>query len=168
MDSAVFEIQNYIRNISRFDKDIPSLVPDGIYGNETTESVLAFQKKHLLAQTGKVNLETWNKLLEENDRAVFFFSEPVQTAPARSRDFPLRKGKSSHLNGNINLMLKRLSDFYTNFSSAVLSPEYTEETEKLIGIFQSLAGIPVTGETDKATWNLLSFLYLLLTEEENA
>ncbi len=167
MNSAVLEIQSYIRNISRLDEDIPSLVPDGIYGNETTESVIAFQKRHLLPQTGKVNLETWNKLLEENDRAVFFFSEPVQTAPATNGDFPLRKGKKSHLNGNINLMLTRLSDFYSNFSAGVLSPEYTEETEKLIGVFQALAGIPVTGETDKSTWNLLSFLYLLLTEEGN-
>ena len=63
-------------------------------------------------------------------------------------------------------MLSRLSDFYTNFSDAVISAEYTEETEKLIGIFQDLTGNTVTGEVDKSTWNLLSLLYLLLTEEK--
>ncbi len=166
MDTAVYEIQTYIRNISRLDPQIPSLVPDGIYGAETAESITAFQRKHLLAQTGKVDFSTWNKLLEENDRAVFAFSEPVQTAPVRSGDFPLKRGKESHLNGNVNLMLSRLYDFYENFSGAVLSPDYTEETERLIGIFQSLTGNPVTGETDKNTWNLLSYLYLLLTEDQ--
>ena len=90
MNSAVYEIQSYIRNVSRLDGDIPSLVPDGIYGPETSESVTAFQRKHLLPQTGKADLATWNKLLEENDRAVFEFSEPLQTAPAVNGVFPLR------------------------------------------------------------------------------
>lgn len=165
MDTAVYEIQTYIRNISRLDPQIPSLVPDGIYGEETAQSVTAFQRKHLLPQTGKVDFLTWNKLLEENDKAVFAFSEPVQTAPVRNEDFPLREGKKSHLNGNVNLMLSRLSDFYENLQGAVLSPDYTSETARLIGVFQSLTGNPVTGETDKSTWNLLSYLYLLLTEE---
>ena len=165
MNTAVYEIQTYIRNISRLDPQIPSLVPDGIYGEETTESIAAFQRKHLLEQTGKVDSDTWNKLLEENDKALFAFSEPIQTAPVKNGDFPLKRGKESHLNGNINLMLLRLSDFYENLSGAVLSPDYTSETERLIGVFQSLTGIPVTGETDKSTWNLLSSLYLLLTEE---
>ncbi|MBQ3137674.1 MAG: peptidoglycan-binding protein [Clostridia bacterium] len=166
MDTAVYEIQSYIRNISRIDGDIPSLVPDGIYGEETTRSVTAFQRKHFLPQTGKVDLDTWNKLSEESDKAVYIFSEPVETAPARKGDFPLKKGKDSHLNGNVNLMLVRLSDFYRNFDGAALSLDYTEETERLIGIFQSLTGNTVTGETDKSTWNMLSYLYLLLTEDE--
>ena len=62
MDTAVYEIQTYIRNISRLDTQIPSLVPDGIYGTETAESITAFQRRHLLPQTGKVDFSTWNKL----------------------------------------------------------------------------------------------------------
>ncbi len=168
MDTAVYELQSYIRNISRLDRDIPALVPDGIFGEETAESVTAFQRKHLLPLTGKVDFDTWNKLSEENDRAVFAFSEPVQTAPAKNRDFPLKKGKKSHLNGNVNLMLSRLGDFYENFAGALLSDEYTADTERLIGSFQSLTGTDITGETDKMTWNLLSYLYLLLADEERA
>lgn len=164
MDSAVYEIQSFIRNISRLDSDIPSLVPDGIFGAETTESVLAFQRKHLLPQTGKVDFDTWNRLAEENDKAIFAFSAPLQAAPAKGSDFPLKKGKKSYLNGNVNLMLSRLSDFYGNFSGASLSADYTAETERLVGIFQTLTGTEATGEVDKLTWNLLSSLYLLLTE----
>ncbi len=166
MDSAVFEIQTYIRNISRYDNDIPSLIPDGIFGNETTESITAFQRKHLLEQTGKVNFTTWNKLFEENSKALYSFSPPVQTAPATNSDFPLKQGNTSHLNKNVNLMLLRLSDFYRNFDGAEMSDEYTEKTKELIKIFQKLTGNTVTGETDKATWNLLSYLYLLLTEDK--
>lgn len=168
MDTAVFEIQSYLRNISRIDKEIPSLIPDGIFGPETTESVLSFQRKNLLPQTGKVDFDTWNKILEESDKAVFIFSEPIQTAPVKTTDFPLKKGRPSHLNGNINLMLSRLSDLYKNFSGAVFSREYTDETERLVSVFQSLTDLPITGEVDKTTWNLLSSFYLLLTEDESA
>ena len=69
-------------------------------------------------------------------------------------------------NKNVNLMLLRLSDFYRNFDGAEMSDEYTEKTKELIKIFQKLTGNTVTGETDKATWNLLSYLYLLLTEDK--
>ena len=166
MDTAVFEIQSYLRNISRVDRDIPSLIPDGIFGDETTQSVLAFQRKSLLPQTGRVDYETWSRIFEENEKALFILSEPLQTAPVTRDDLPLKKGKVSHLNSSVNLMLLRLSDFYGNFSGASLSSDYTEETERLISAFQSLSGLPVTGETDKQTWNLLSSLYLLLTERE--
>ncbi len=164
MNDAVFELQSYIRNISRLDNSIPSLVPDGIYGEETTESVIAFQRKHLLPQTGKVDFDTWEKLTQENEKAVFAFSEPIQTAPVSDRDLPLREGKESHLNQNVNLMLYRLSSFYKNFSGISVSPDYTETTAELIGQFQRITGITVTGEVDKETWNLLSELYLLLRE----
>ena len=168
MDTAVYEIQSYLRNVSRIDRDIPSLIPDGIFGPETAESILAFQRKHLMPQTGKVDFDTWNRILDESDKAVFIFSEPIQTAPVRNGDFPLKKGKQSHLNSNINIMLSRLSDFYGNFGGAVPSQDYTDETERLIGVFQELTEIPITGEVDKTTWNLLSSLYLLLTEDKSA
>lgn len=165
MDRAVYDLQSFIRNISRTDRDIPSLIPDGIYGEETTESVLAFQRKHLLPQTGQADFTTWSRLSEESARAVSELSEPMQTAPVRKSDLPLKRGKASHLNSNVNLMLVRLSDFYDNFSGAVLSDSYTEETERLIRILQEVTQTEITGETDKNTWNLLSSLYLLLTEE---
>ena len=166
MDKAIYELQSYIRNISQLDSSVPSLIPDGIYGEETTASILAFQKRHLLPQTGKVDFDTWRKLSEENEKALYALSEPLQVAPAANNDFPLKKGKSSHLNENVNLMLTRLSAFYRNLDGAVPSSEYTDETERLIGIFQSLSGNTVTGETDKNTWNLLSSLYLLVKEED--
>ena len=166
MNTAVYELQTYLRNISRTDAAVPSLIPDGIYGEETAESVMAFQRRHLLPQTGKVDFDTWKKLREESEKALFIFSRPLQTAPVTDRDFPLKKGKDSHLNGNINLMLTRLSEFYENFSGASPSSVYTDETERLTGIFQQLSGNTVTGEVDKNTWNLLSSLYLLMTEED--
>lgn len=163
MDETVLEIQGYLRNISRYDKDIPTVIPDGIFGNETTESVRAFQRKHGLNETGIVNFETWNKLIEQNREAVFFFSEPVQTAPVRNEDLPLREGKETHLNYNLNLMLSRLADRFVNFSAVEVTSFFTSDTAAQVKIFQKVNSLPLTGIVDKETWNLLSELYLLLT-----
>ena len=163
MDKAVFELQGYLRNISRYDSDIPSVISDGIFGKETAESVRAFQRKHSLEETGAVDFTTWNKLTQENRNAVFFLSEPEQIAPIKNEDLPLKEGKSSHLNYNLNLMLSHIGRRFTNFEAVEVTAEFTPETAAQIKKLQRVISVPVTGEADKETWNSLSQLYLLLT-----
>ncbi len=161
MNTAVFEFQGYLRNISRYDSDIPTIIPDGIFGEETTASVKTFQRKHGLSETGTVNFETWTKLTEENRKAVFFFSDPIQTAPIKNEDLPLREGKETPLNYNLNLMLSQLGRRYENFSIIEVSSYFTSETAEQVRFFQKAIDVPVTGIVDKETWNSLSRLYLI-------
>lgn len=164
MKDAVYELQEYLRNISRYDKDIPFTVSDGIFGKETTEAVIAFQEKYSLEPTGKVNFETWEKLTEINDEAIFFFSSPLMTAEENADDFPLKKGKESSLNTTLNLMLSHLAALYSNFETTEVLPIFTEETEEQIRNFQLAAGIEATGEADKRTWNELAWLFLNISQ----
>lgn len=162
MDLIVLEFQGYLRNISRYDSDIPTVIPDGIFGDETTESLKAFQRKHSLAETGTVNFPTWEKLIEENKRAIFFFSEPEQTAPISNGDFPLEQGKETHLNYNLNLMLSHLGKNYENFDVLELTADFTAQTRAQVINFQKVIDKEQTGKVDKETWNSLSQLYLIL------
>lgn len=163
MDLIVLEFQGYLRNISRYDSDIPTVIPDGIFGDETAESLKAFQRKHSLAETGTVNFPTWEKLIEENRNAIFFFSEPVQTAPISNEDLPLEEGKESHLNYNLNLMLSHLGRSYANFDVLELTSAFTPQTKAQVINFQKVIDREQTGRVDKETWNALSQLYLLLS-----
>lgn len=163
MDEIILEMQGYLRNISRYVSDIPTVIPDGIFGDETTESVKAFQRKHSLEETGTVNFETWNKLIVENRKAIFFFSEPVQTAPIRNEDFPLREGKETHLNYNLNLMLSHLGRNFTNFDILEVTSVFTPQTTAQVKNLQKVFALPLTGIVDKEIWNSLSQLYLILT-----
>lgn len=162
MDELVFEIQGYLRNISRYDKDIPNVIPDGIFGDETADSIKAFQRKHGLSETGTVNLSTWNKLIEENRKAIFFFSLPEQTAPITNEDFPLKMGKETHLNYNLNLMLAHLGRNYGNFDILEVNDIFSVQTKNQVLTFQKVTDKEQTGEVDKELWNSLSQLYLLL------
>lgn len=162
MDELVLEFQGYLRNISRYDSDIPNVIPDGIFGDETRDSLKAFQRKHRLNETGTVDFSTWEKLIEENRKAVFFFSLPEQTAPITNEDFPLKEGKETHLNYNLNLMLSHLGRNYGNFDILEVNDIFSAQTRNQVLSFQKVTDKEQTGEVDKELWNSLSQLYLLL------
>lgn len=60
-------LQTMLRSISRLNENIPAVVPDGIYGNDTVRSVTAFQRQFGLPVTGVVNQGTWNRIVEIYD-----------------------------------------------------------------------------------------------------
>ena len=60
----VQRMQQYLQVISRSYSRIPSLVPDGIFGDNTLAAVEAFQRLFGLTEDGIVGPDTWNKILE--------------------------------------------------------------------------------------------------------
>lgn len=163
-DTAVFELQSYLRNISRFDSDISGVVPDGIFGKETTLSVKSFQKKFELAQTGIVNFETWQAIKKENAQAVFFYSEPIQTVKIRNSDLPLKLGDNNIIIYTLHLMLNKVALNFSNFKALDLNSAFTQSTQREIKRWQRIISHEETGEVDKTTWNSLAMFYLLEIE----
>ena len=56
---AIMELQQKLYDVSKVQKDIPPVIPDGIFGDETEESVKAFQRKFGFSETGRVDFELW-------------------------------------------------------------------------------------------------------------
>ena len=65
------ELQQRLRNISKVHKDVPSVIPDGIFGEETENAVRAFQRKFGFSETGVVDFEIWDRINEESKKALF-------------------------------------------------------------------------------------------------
>ena len=63
-------IQRLLRDISFFDEDIVTVIPDGIYGETTKDSVKSFQRKHNLYETGTVDNDTWDKIVEVSESST--------------------------------------------------------------------------------------------------
>ena len=154
---AIHEAQGYLRNISRTFGDIPLLIPDGIFGEETEKTVLAFQKKRGLEQTGIINYETWTEILKENERAAFISSDLLLIA---NEEFPLRRGMQSRAVAHLNTMLQRLGESYGNFSPVEISDVFDAETERSVKQWQRVIRAEETGEVDKLTWERLTQWYL--------
>ena len=60
----VRQLQEQLNTISNVYSAIPSVTPDGIYGEETRNSVREFQSVFGLPQTGIVDYQTWYKVQE--------------------------------------------------------------------------------------------------------
>ena len=161
MDSAVFELQSYLRNIGRLDSDISRVVPDGFFGEETTAAVKSFQNRSGLEETGIVNFETWERIKEKNSEAVFAASEPIQIVSITNDDLPLIKGTDNTLVYTLHLMLNSVAEQFDNFSSLPLQSLFDDATEREVKRFQRVISREETGQVDKATWNNLADFYLL-------
>lgn len=155
------ELQQRLRNISKVHKDVPSVIPDGIFGEETENAVRAFQRKFGFSETGVVDFEIWDRINEEGKKALFVLSEPNQVISIKNEDLPLVIGQIGREVHTLNLMLRRLGELYSNFRSENTGDEFTAETEREVRKWQKVIGHEITGEVDKLTWNRLAEHYLL-------
>lgn len=154
---AIYESQGYLRNISRAFGEIPLLIPDGIFGEETEKAVLAFQQRQGLIENGIIDYETWTAIADENDRAVFFASE---TTLIDKDKLPLRRGDKDEAIYHLKTMLRYLGQKHGNFDEVSVSDEFDGETEKSVRQWQRVIRAEETGVVDKLTWERLVAWYV--------
>lgn len=150
-----------LRVIAQEDERQPSVVPDGIYGNQTMNAVSAFQRTHGLPITGVADQNTWDAIV-----AVY---EPtlIRVGPAQVVELILqpsqviRRGDREPNIYLIQAMLLVLSQIYQSISPPSQSGTLDEATSTALESFQSLTGLPQTGEVDKVTWKHLALHYPL-------
>ena len=158
---SVRQIQVYLYDISRVDRDIPRVNPDGIYGKSTVESVTAFQKKHGLIPDGRVNYETFRKLSSEHEKADVILSPPVSISPFDQtlKDGVTKLGDKSELIMIVKIMLKTLGVAYPYGEELSEDNIFDLDTERAIKEFQFIHGLPSNGIINKETWNHLAAAY---------
>ena len=155
---AIYEAQGYLRNISRTFGEIPLLIPYGIYGEDTEKTVLAFQQKGGLEETGIINYETWTAIVNENEEAVFLNSETVFIDKDK---LPLRRGDKDDAVYHLKTMLRYLGGKHGNFELLEVSDEFDAETEKSVRQWQRVIRTEETGEVDRLTWERLVSYYIM-------
>ena len=64
---TIQSLQMMLRNIANEYDEVTTVVPDGIFGAQTLESVQNFQQKFGIVPTGVVDFDTWNKIVEISD-----------------------------------------------------------------------------------------------------
>ncbi len=155
----VMELQNYLRTISRFRNNIPLIIPDGIFGPETTEVVKAFQAAYNLPQTGVVDQATWDAVYREYLQVAAETAQPVCVQAFPSPDFTVEPGSSGEKVYFLQLMLIALGNYFHNIPTVTLSGRYEGDTEAAVKKIQEKSGLPETGKVDNFTWNSIARAY---------
>ena len=161
----VRSLQTMLRVIAAHDHDLPSVIPDGIYGSQTTKAVTAFQRKYGLPITGITDQGTWEMIVSAYQPAS------INVTPAQPLQIVLEPnqvilaGQKHHCIYLVQAMLISLSEDYGSIPSPTLSGTLDSGTAESLSAFQRLSGLPITGELDKITWKHLVLQFQLSASE---
>lgn len=152
---SVRSLQTMLRVIAEADGRIPTLVPDGIYGQATTNSVSTFQRLHGLPATGVTDQLTWERISQAYDDSLIRIgkAQPIEIILEPNQVF--RLGDRSPYLYLMQGMLIALSDEYATMDSLDSTGVMDAATAAALAGFQTLAGLSPTGVLDRKTWKYL-------------
>ncbi len=159
----ISELQTYLRYLSEYIPGIPGVVPDGIFGDETRNSLKAFQKFAGIPETGEADFESWKRLVEVYDdtlraqrRAKPIFVYPVDITH-------MKEGDSYEEIYILQIMLRRLAKIFGNIHMPQITGKYDGNTKKAVEDFSGLYGKNVQGRVDRELWNIIADTYSAFT-----
>ena len=161
-------LQTMLRVIAEDDPRLPTLVPDGVYGPTTIQSVTVFQRLYDLPITGITDQTTWEQI------AAAYESALVRIGPTEPIEILFEPGQIFRI-GDQNAYIYLLQSILTQLSieyPAINKPDHNgildDSTSQALAAFQLLAGLPPTGELDRITWKFLSKHFTLSANRESA
>ncbi len=162
INAPIESLQLMLKTISYALETIPTVNPDGIFDPATEQAVRAFQQEYGLPVTGVVDDSTFREivriytiareLLETAQSPVIRFPSVLEISPGQNHPHVLL-GQA---------MFTAIAGDFPEFSPLRLTGTVDAPTEKDIRQLQEVAGLPITGKLDKATWNRLAMLYRVL------
>ena len=78
--TPVHSLQRMLRTLTSVHREIPLLSPDGIFGEETLEAVMIFQRLMGLPVNRTVDQRTWDALVEEHHQGSHLLAPPRPAA----------------------------------------------------------------------------------------
>ena len=161
VEQPVRSLQTMLRVLAEDDRQLPTVVPDGIYGPSTMNAVTAFQRREGLPVTGIVDEPTWNSIVENYEPALIRVdkAQPIEIILDPGQIF--RLGDSSPYIYLLQSLLTQLAQDHPTIISPGHSGRIDEDTAQSLREFQRLSGLPVTGDFDKITWKHLVHQFTL-------
>ena len=168
VEQPIRSLQTMLRIIAEDDPRLPTLVPDGIYGPTTMNSVTAFQRLYSLPITGITDNATWEQIVEVYESALVRIgkAEPIEIIMEPGEVF--RVGDSNAYIYLLQSMLTHLSNENPSISQPDHNGVLDNPTSEALAAFQFLAGLPPTGELDKITWKYLVKQFTLSASRQSA
>ena len=156
-------MQTMLRVLAEQNPDYISLVPDGIYGPETSAAVSNFQQSHGLPVTGVTNQETWDMITGEYENALTEMNNAEAVTISMDPNTVYCKGSSNPNIYLVQAMLTALSDVCESISPPGICGTLDDHTADSIASFQQLCGLPASGDLNKTTWKHLALQYPMAT-----
>jgi len=168
VEQPIRSLQTMLRVIAEDDPRLPTVVPDGIYGPTTMNSVTAFQRLYGLPITGITDQATWEQIVSVYEPALIRIdqAEPIEIIMEPGEVF--RLGDSNAYIYLLQSILIQLSNDNPTISPPVHNGVFDNPTSEALAALQFLAGLPPTGELDKITWKYLVKQFTLSASRQSS
>ena len=157
----VRSLQSMLRVISTHHEDLPSVIPDGIYGKQTANAVSAFQQKFGIPVTGITDQATWDMIVSVYEPALMEVSSAQPLQIILEPNQVIRSGEDHYSIYLTQALLIAMARSYASIPEPPLSGTLDYGTAESLSAFQRLNNLPVTGELDKRTWKHLVLQFQL-------
>lgn len=154
--TAVRAVQFYLRRLSAYYSDIPSVTVDGIFGAATTKAVKAWQARAGLTVDGVVGRLTWNSLYQaarDLDTSGPVVREAALPAPA-STLHPGATGPDVLRLDRLLLFLGQWLPEINFLGSTMPSDVYDDDLAATVRSAQRYFSLPETGAVTAADWQV--------------
>lgn len=158
----VRSLQYMLDQLAIHDPKLVRLAVDGVFGERTLEAVMVFQREFYPPVNGVVNMGTWDAIREAyfQIELQYGFPPPLNVLP--DGGYTADEGAESEPMLIVQAMFASLAKKMTNFQPCQMNSCNDGQTHKNIRVIQGLAGLPVNGVMDRATWSFLVQLYQAL------
>lgn len=148
-------LQTILRVLAEDDPTLPTVVPDGVYGQATMNAVSAFQRRNGLPVTGVADQQTWEAIVAVYELALVRVdkAQPIEIIMDPGKIYQL--GESDPYLYLLQSMLLYLSQLHPDIQTPSHNGVLDNPTSEALAGFQLLAGLPPTGTLDKVTWKYL-------------
>ena len=155
---SIIEIQNNLRELTKAGWSLPSIIADGIFGEQTREAVRQFQQMEGLPVTGRVDLTTWQVLRTAANTGrwerspanpIFPWNRPLAAGTTRP-------GERTDLIYIAQILLRELIAYDI---ALPLTGILDAATQDALLRFQRINGLPLTAVLDRSTWDALADAY---------
>lgn len=161
LSSPILSLQSMLAVIAQAGGDIPSVIPDGLYGAQTARSVSAFQRRYGLTENGQTDNATWNRIVD-----IFTRLSPLvlPAAPLSIVWQPKQTIVQGEENAQLNLiqgMLLAIRRIFPEMPELTVTGIHDVPSVRAVRWFQRKAGLREDGVLTQIDWLYLSGLYRL-------
>ena len=161
VSQPVRSLQTMLRILAEYDDRYEAVVPDGVYSPQTMRAVAQFQQNHGIPVTGVTDQRTWEEIVARYEPALIFVDEAQPVEIILNPNEVLSFGESSPYLYVAQAMLIVLAETYGSVARPSMTGLLDAPTADSLSSFQSLIGLPVTGDLDKHTWKHLALHFPL-------
>ena len=156
---TIQSLQMMLRNISTEYDDVTTVVPDGIFGPQTLESVQSFQQKFGIVPTGIVDFETWNKIVDISDNVAKINSPGRLFLGFNESNNDIIPGQSAVELFVIQAMMKAISLEISDMPNVDVTGIHDAQSVNAVKKLQNSMGIDDDGIITLEFYNNLTHLY---------